>query len=176
MPPRQKVLTLPDEIRGQLNSRLIGSAFGDYNALSAWLREQGYEISKSALQVYGKQLERKIEAIRIATEQAKALAEAIPDDENTMLDAAYRLAQEQIYQVLLNVEIDPDEPVTLDKLSRMVRALTELGGGSVRLKKYQQEVKERLALAEERIAGIARTGGLSEDAIRQIELELGAIG
>lgn len=176
MPPRAKIHILPEEIKDELNARLIASGFGGYQELADWLQSEGYEISRSAVHRYGEQMERKIEAIRLATEQAKALTQAIPDDENAMLDAAYRLAQEQIYQVLLSVEFDPSEAVSIDKFSRLLRALAEMGRGSVNLKKYQQDIRAQVREAQAKVAELARGGGLSEETIRLMELELGAIG
>jgi len=176
VPKRHKISTLlPDEVRSELDRQLIASGFSGYSALAGWLEERGYEISRSAIARYGKSLQQKIEAIQQATDQARAIAESCPDDEGLLLDAAQRLAQHQIYEALLAIEIDTSN-IGADQLTKLIRALADLGRGSVALKKYQQEVRDRIRDAAAKVKGIAHQGGLSESAIAQIELELGSIG
>ena len=56
MAKRSEILKLPDEVRKDLDQRLRESAYGEYVWHAAWLDEQGYEISKSALHRYGQTL------------------------------------------------------------------------------------------------------------------------
>ena len=58
MPRRSGVTGLPPEIRDELNARLVANGFSGYEALSEWLEEQGYSLSKSALHRHGSVLER----------------------------------------------------------------------------------------------------------------------
>ena len=67
MPQRSKILTLPDNVKADLNNRLISGGFAGYEALSEWLISEGYEISKSALHRYGTEFEQRLGAIRVAT-------------------------------------------------------------------------------------------------------------
>ena len=57
---------LPDDIRGQLDLKLTDTA-NTYEELAAWLKEEGYEISKSAIGRY---------AIR-STQAAQRVAEKL---------------------------------------------------------------------------------------------------
>lgn len=50
------VYTLPPLVRQELTRRLLATGFGNYQNLEAWLAEQGYAISKSALHRFGTQL------------------------------------------------------------------------------------------------------------------------
>ena len=104
MPPRSKVHTLPAEIREELDRRLVARGFGGYVELSEWLDAQGYRIGKSSLHVYGSELEKRIEKLRLATEQAEALIAASPDDSGAMADSSLRLVQERIFQLMLTAE------------------------------------------------------------------------
>lgn len=45
---------LPDDIKGRLDLKLTDTA-NTYEELSAWLKEEGYEISKSAIGRYADQ-------------------------------------------------------------------------------------------------------------------------
>ena len=49
MPARSAVGQLPEEIRDELNRRLVENGFAGYAALAAWLADQGYKVSKSAV-------------------------------------------------------------------------------------------------------------------------------
>ena len=92
MPTRSKVMQLPESVRSQLDQKLIANGFSDYPALADWLAGQGFEIGKSSLHRYGQEFEDKLAALRIATQQAQAIGEAVEDDGNALGDALVRLA------------------------------------------------------------------------------------
>ena len=79
MPARSKITKLPEHVKRELDKRLISGSFSDYRKLSAWLQEQGYEISRSAINRYGQAFEERLAAIKIASEQARAVSEAVGD-------------------------------------------------------------------------------------------------
>jgi hypothetical protein len=54
----------------------------------------------------------------------------------------------------------------------MTRSLAEATRGFVNVKKYQQEVKDRAETAARAVAAQARSGGLSEETIAQIEQQI----
>src|SRR5690606_6677096 len=118
---------LPEAIRGELDGRLVAGGFAGYEALSDWLGEQGFEISKSALHRYGAQFEDRVSALKLATDQARAIVAESPDDEGTMSEALMRLVQEKLFSILLEMEVDPAK-VNLNSLARSV---AELGRASV---------------------------------------------
>ena len=53
---------VPDPLREKLNARLRANGYSDFCALSDWMSEQGYPISKSAIHRYTLRL-RKVDAI-----------------------------------------------------------------------------------------------------------------
>lgn len=57
MPARSPLDTLPPAIIEEMNARLVRSGFGDYDGLTAWLREQGYEVSRAAVARRGKRFQ-----------------------------------------------------------------------------------------------------------------------
>lgn len=66
------VESLPVEVRKTIDARLISNGFGDYLALAAELRGNGYpKVSKSALHRYGQQFKRRVQMAR-ASEQLQA--------------------------------------------------------------------------------------------------------
>jgi hypothetical protein len=156
MPPRSKVTCLPDNIRSELDKRLITTSFSDYTALEAWLQEKGFEISRSAIHRYGQEFEGKIFAIRIATEQAKAIAEAAGDEEGAMNEALIRLIQQKSFEVLVNSENDANLP----KMGTMIARISH---AAVSQKKWMAEVKGKAKQALQNIEEKTKSGKKSLD-------------
>ena len=74
MPRRSKVITtLPADIRKEVERRMLAKRFSDYEGLSEWVREQGYDISSDSLWRYGKLLNQEFTAIRLSQLQAGCL-------------------------------------------------------------------------------------------------------
>lgn len=67
MPRPSKCDLLPEEIKSQLNQKLVEQAFSHYEELSEWLETIGYEISKSAIHRYGKDFKSQLEAINLSS-------------------------------------------------------------------------------------------------------------
>src|SRR5690606_11360592 len=128
MPPRSAVSQLPEEIRASLDQRLIQGGFAGYDALSDWLAEQGFAISKSALHRYGQRCEGGLQALRVASEQAKAIVGASPDDEGAVSEALMRLVHEKLFTILLDFEVTDPSKLTLGSLAK---AIAQLGRASV---------------------------------------------
>lgn len=140
MPARSKIMTLPPEIKAELDRRLISGSFADYTALAEWLQEQGIEISRSAVHRYGQAFEEKIAAIKIATEQAKAITDAVGDDAGKMGNALISLVQEKAFDVLVKMtELDPD---SID-FNKLTVAIAKLNNAAVAQKKWQTEVQKK---------------------------------
>ena len=103
MAPRSKVHTLPPELKEWLDGELVARGFGDYVQLAADLKERGAQVSKSALQRYGSPFENRMAQVKMSTEQARALVDAAPDDEDKLGAAVVRLTQERIFGLLVDL-------------------------------------------------------------------------
>ncbi|MCU0842801.1 MAG: DUF3486 family protein [Thiobacillaceae bacterium] len=178
MPPRPAVAQLPTAVRDELNSRLIANGFGDYAALSAWLADAGYEISKSALHRWGDKLEQEFAGAMADARRAAELGRALAgDDDGTGLRrATTALAQETLLRVLMGLRQAEDaaardggevDPVALARsLSLVTRSLADLGRLGLADTKYATEqAKLALAAASDAAASTARGQGLSADGI-----------
>ncbi len=159
MPPRSKVDQLPEEIRQTLNQKLIWNSFGNYTELAAWLEQEGYKISRSAIHAYGQSFEERVDALQIATEQARALVESSPDDDDAMGNALVRLTQEKLFQLLMKLQVDPKKI----SLPQLTRAIADLGRVSVVQKKWRSAVREATAKAAASVEKVVREGGLSKE-------------
>lgn len=140
MPARSKITQLPPEVKAGLDRRLIDGSFADYAALAQWLRGQGFEISRSAVHRYGQEFEEKIAAIKIATEQARAITDAVGDDAGKMGNALISLVQEKAFNVLVKMaELEPDDV----NFSKLTVAIAKLNNAAVAQKKWQAEVQKK---------------------------------
>lgn len=165
MARRSQVELLPDAIRQELERRLLDNAFSGYESLSAWLGEQGFEISKSAVHRFGQSFEERAKALRMATEQAKVLMEAAPDDESALGAALVRLTQEKCFAILLEAEIDPSK-VNFPKLVQQIGQLTR---ADVYRNKHAAEIRrEAVARAAEVAGQEAKSAGLSAETVEAI--------
>jgi hypothetical protein len=168
MAQRSKVITLPEETLAELNKKLVAGKFCDYTALAEWLQSQGFAISRSSLHRYGQEFEERLAAISLATEQAKAVAEAAGDDENAMNEALIRLVQTKAFEALTaakNAESLPKMGIMISKLSK----------ASVDQKKWMREIKDKAATAvkniEEKISGSGKKS-LDPETLRVIREEI----
>lgn len=178
MARRAAVDRLPQDIRDELTARLVENGFSDYVALSEWITEKGYAISKTSLHRFGSDLEAQFEAAmqdaRRSIELARAMrASGNADDDGTLLDAASSVLQDQLLRISLalrTVDVDPAEAVKL--VSQASRALADLGRMTVTNKKFQAEVRAQLVVktaeAAQKAEKIVNQSGLTSGQAEQI--------
>lgn len=164
MGARSKVDQLPEDVRQSLEQRLIKSGFSGYAELVDWLEEQGFEISKSSLHRWGSTFEERCAALRVATQQAKAIVAATPDDEGDMTEALMRLMQERLFTALVDMEVDPSKV----NLGSIAKALAPIARASIAQKQYASQVRERANAAAAAVERAVKTGGLSADTAKDL--------
>lgn len=178
MPPRSKVFELPPELREQLNERLVNSGFAGYEALAEWLEENGHKISKSSIHRYGEELREEFEdamgAVRRTTEMAKAMADAVEDEEGHLIDATARMVQEQLLRISLEFRKMEMEPAAAaHHLGKVSKALDSLGRLSITQKKHAQSLRREVAReAAEAAEGAMASQGMSREAIDAIKRDI----
>ena len=175
---RSSLMQLPEDLRRELNARLVSNGFGDYDGLAEWLdaelekRDLEISISRSAIHRHGQKFEDKLEKLRIATEHAKAISEGSEDDEGAMNEALIRLVQQQAFDVLLDLN-DEEKPANLPKLGVMIARLSR---ASVNQKKWKREVQEQLEKEKQRVAGevesLVQDSGLSDERVALINAKI----
>lgn len=159
MPKPSTIEILPAPVKEWLDKALVEQNFSGYQALEEAMKERGYSISKSAIHRYGKTFEKRLSALKLATEQARAIVESAPDDEGRFSEALMRLAQEKIFGVLMDFEPDPDKPMNLGSLAK---AAAELSRATVTQKKWAAEVREKMEAVFKKIEADGK-GGDSAD-------------
>lgn len=155
MTARSKVAALPEDVRKELDRRLIEGAFSGYAELADWLTEQGYPISHASVHRHGVDLERRIEALKLSTDTAIALCEAVPDDDGAVSDATLRMAQERLFQIMLATEDG-----SLKDMSSALRAVAESARASTAIR---SERRKALAEAADRADAAAKEAGAPPD-------------
>lgn len=171
MPPRSKIAQLPDAERAALDRELIDRRFAGYEDLVAWCRDRGLDIGKTALNDYGRALQRRLESIQASTHAAAAILEAAPDEADARSGAIVSLVQSEIFDVLLQLqeaEGEDDKAARLKLLNGAAKNIATLTRASVTLKKHQMVVAEKVKAAATAAERIARKGGLSQQAAAEI--------
>ena len=168
MPRRSKVKSLPKDVREALDEKLVEEGFQNYEDLAEWLAGQGYDISKSSVHRYGQEFEDRLEALRIATAQAKEITEQVGDDEGALGDALTAVVQEKAFGLLTSMEMEEQEV----EFTSLMNAIARLQKASVQQKKFMQEMREKAQQAAEEAEEIAREGGLSEDGAEKIRAKI----
>lgn len=138
------IAVLPTEVKAWLDQELIRLKFRNYKQLAKQLKEQGYEISKSAMGRYGKRFKDQQKHLRDSIEQAKMLAEVVGGDGAAMNQALTALAQDKLMGILH--EDAYDESI---KLPDLVRSIASLNRADINTRKFQivQEARQQ-ALAD----------------------------
>lgn len=177
MAPRSKVHTLPAALKEWLDAEMLRRGFADYVQLAADLKARGADVSKSALHRYGSQFEQRMAQLKMASEQAKALVDAAPDDEDKLGSAVVRMTQEKIFGLLMEMDVDPKD-VDINKLFKNA---AEIGKASVALKRFSLQARaeirrQALQEASEQAAVAAKKQGLSATGVSALrEAIMGAL-
>jgi len=171
MPERSKVNTLPEDVRRDLETKLVESGFTGYADLTAWLQGQGYEISKSSLHRYGSNFEERLRKMQLSTRMAHDLVNTYPDDEGKMNEAMMRLLQDRIFTLLLNLEAEADD-IDPKAIASLTKAVSQLSRADVYFKTQMREIRSRIKEVAQETDKIARNAGLSKEQASMIRAQI----
>ncbi|MBO3280991.1 phage protein Gp27 family protein [Intestinimonas butyriciproducens] len=138
---------LPDDIRGQLDLKLTDPA-NTFSELSDWLKEEGYEISRSAIGRYSIRSNRAAQRVAETLQRTQAIARAVeahPDLDYTK--AASMVLMDGLMQRVSTAEDEFDE-LPLDKAGRLIASLSR---NATYDKRVRQEMKRKAELAFEQM-------------------------
>ena len=146
---------LPDDIKTELDVRLADTA-NTYEDLSAWLKAEGYEISKSAIGRYAIRSTQAAQRVAETLQRTQAIAQAVdgrPDLAYTK--AASMVLMDGLMQRVSTAEDDFAE-MPLDKAGRLIASLAR---NATYEKRVRQDMKKKAELAfaqlaDERMAAI----------------------
>lgn len=168
MPRRAAITRLPPQLKEWLDAELVRRGFADYVQLAQDLQAQGAAVSKSALHRYGTRFEERLAQLKASTEQARAVIQASPDDEGAMNEALIRLTQDKLFGVLVELDVDPSSV----NITKVTKAIADLGRSSITQKRYAIEVRARAEAAAANVEKIAKKGGLSAESVQQLRREI----
>ena len=173
-----KIKKLPPDLKEQLDQMLTEGTLHSCRQLAKWLGDNGFEISHAAIHKYGQKFERRLDSVRIATEQARIVCEQFKDDDEQMQNALMRLVQTRLFEVLSAVnetetgDAEAEEatvaPVNVTALARSVSGLAR---AETEHRKWAERARANVAEAEKKVDE-ARAKGLSKDAAEQIKAVL----
>lgn len=172
MPPTSKVALLPEDVRDELNQRLIGAGFGRCEELSEWLFDKGFEISKTTVNEHAKKLKRRLATITASTEAAKILAKAAPDEADDRSNAIIAMIQTELFEAILGMEeaVDEDDKVErIGLLNKVAKNIATLTRASVARNRHAIEVRRNAIEEAAKTAGdAARDLGISDETVQAI--------
>jgi hypothetical protein len=123
MPPRSKVVSLPADLRAEVERRISAKGYGDYHGTAEWLRQQGYEISDDSLWRYGKGVERQLEQAQTAVYQASALASIGDTDKSVVITALKAVVEQKLLTKLTEGDpVDASDIRLMNAVANMIRA------------------------------------------------------
>lgn len=159
MARRPKIDSLPADLKTQLERLLLDKTHGGYMALSAWLKDQGFEISHAAVHRYDQRLQTVMARIKASTEAARLIAQSAPDEADEHSAAVLRMVQSSLFEAMTRVteaqDADPADQVKI--LSQAARAIAEASRASIGQKKWADEVKTKLDAIEREAGRAGRT-------------------
>ena len=179
MTSRSKVLKIPEKLREELDDRIVKGHFSNYAGLARWLGRNGCEIGPRVLQAYGQGLERRLEAVRLATAQARAVVAASDGEDDLVSEALMRLVQADLFKVLVELKETNLKDVDLTALARHVAGM---GRAVIEMRRMTEAMREgvgrRVRSARRKVAKAVKldaNGGLSPEAALEIRKALLAI-
>ena len=138
---------LPDEIKTELDLRLADTA-NTYEEIAAWLKSEGYEISKSAIGRYSNRSTQAAQRVAETLQRTQAIAQAVeahPDLDYTK--AASMVLMDGLMQRVSTAE-DDFSSMPLDKAGRLIASLSR---NATYEKRVRQDMKKKAELAFEQM-------------------------
>ncbi len=163
--PPHKLGALPMDVRKALDERIAKREFRNYTELKRWLASHGCSIATVAVRQHALKLEGRIEAVRLATAQARAVVGASEGDDGDMNQALMRLVQQHLFTLLVDLKGTALSEINLGSLARSVATLAR---ATVAQQKYADEMRTNV-LAAQRTVADAEARGLTEAGVAQIK-------
>ncbi len=102
LPPKTwKIKRMPRDLKDQLDKFLSEGTMHTSLQLQKWLVNNGFEISHRCIDDYRHKFERKLDSVRLATEQARIVCEQFKNDDTQMQSALMRLVQTRLFEILV---------------------------------------------------------------------------
>lgn len=150
---------LPEHLRRQVD-RLLLERGTTYEDIAAFLRSQGYDISRSSIGRYGKAFFEAYQNVKRFEDQSKALVGEAGD--LTMEEALGKVLLQKVLAAVTESDFDIMEK------SRILADFARLQSSNIQREKLKESFAKKADTAAKNVEKIARKEGLSEQAIGQI--------
>lgn len=137
-----------------------------YDDITRWLKDKGYEISRSAVGRYGKGFSAKLERIAEVEQKAKAIVSEVGDG-LAMEEAAAKVFTEKVLTHLLTID-----DLAGQKFGGLMASFAKLQASSATRERLKADVGKKASKAAGEVKKLAEKGGLSKDAVEAIEREI----
>ena len=174
-----KIKKLPPDLKEELDRMFSEGTLHSCRQLAKWLGDNGFEISHAAIHKYGQKFERRLDAIRLATEQARIVCERFKDDDDEQMHGALmRMVQTRLFEVLGSANerekrtaAEGGATIAPVNITALARSVSGLARAETEHRKWAERARAGVAEAEKKIEE-ARGKGLSPDAADQIRAVL----
>ncbi len=163
-----KVHHLPDEIREQVD-RLVIEPDVTLDDIALFLREKGYDISRSSIGRYSKEYFETYQRLRVMEDQAKALV-GDPEQGLVLEEAAAKLFNQRVLELLMEGGVD------LKAIPRILGDFARLQMSSVAREKWKSELRKKIAKTAEKVEKLTKSAGLTPATAARIRKEILGIG
>ena len=156
-----KVHELPEELRKEIDDLLVEPDI-TYDDIAAFLKGKGHDISKSSIGRYGKDFLSEYQQLRIIEDQARTLVSESGDG-LILEEAGSKLFGKKIIELLMEQDID------IRKIPKLIMGFASLQRSSVAREKLKSELQDKVKDAAETVTEIAKSKGLSAQAVKEIK-------
>jgi len=147
-----KILDLPKKVIQQVNEMIVevGEGRRTYEEISAWLKERGHDISKSAVGRYAKYF-LALEKVKFVGEQAKSIIEASGQDPLKIEEATSKLGAVVMMEVFQ--EAMKGDSIDVKHIGKLMGDFARLQMSSVAREKLKDKLREKFEKAIKKAAG-----------------------
>ena len=170
-----KIRRMPRDLKKQLDKLLQKGTMHTSLQLAKWLGENGFQISRQALDDYRHKFEQQLDAVRLATAQAREVCKEFKDDDQ-MQTALMRLVQSRLFEILVVANTketgkkkrDIAPTVTAVNVAALARCVSGLAKAETEYRRTIEQMRAGVAAAGKKLDE-ARAKGLSPEAAAQIK-------
>ena len=130
-----KIDNLPEDVKRDVENRLVGGE--TYEDISAFLKDQGYDVHFSSVGRYGRKFLNRFESVRVAKEFAKLLAEDSEDRPATELHEANNLLASQLI-----MEAMVDDDMEAEERAKIAKSIASLQNAQVNNEKLKLQARK----------------------------------
>lgn len=139
-----KINQLPDEIKNAVDD-MLSDTNNTYLDISNWLKEQGYDISRSAVGRYSLRTSKTVSKVNEMMQQSKAIAEIVNRNPDVDFAKGGRLMALNRMAERLNTASDEEfDELSLEKAARLIASLSRAETQAV---KAERDYRKKVELA-----------------------------